>query len=93
VRYWDLEGDEHVERPIPGSKGSWAWEEDYRAAFERAVDHIVGILDETATNMSPPEAATESLETIVAFYLFHHTGSSVSVAGPDSLRDVSISSW
>ncbi|MEF8868420.1 MAG: Gfo/Idh/MocA family oxidoreductase [Haloarculaceae archaeon] len=92
-RYWRLEDGEHVEASLPRIDGAWTWAEDYREGFPNAARHVVSLLDGEAENRSTGEAATLSLEVIVAFYVSHFTGSHVSVPLDRPLRDVTISSW
>lgn len=92
-RYWTLEDGTHVEEPIRGIDGAWSWDVDYRQSFPNAVSHIVDVLDGEATNRSPGEEATRSIEIIVGFYVSHYTGSHVSVPLARPLRDVTITSW
>lgn len=92
-RYWKLTDGKHVEQPLKGLDEPWTWDHDYRHSFPNAVTHIVDVLDGTATNQSPPEAAKRSLEVIVAFYISHHTGSSVSIPLAKPFRNVEINSW
>jgi predicted dehydrogenase len=92
-RYWALEDGEHVERGLPGIEGAWTWGEDYENAFPNAVTHIVDVLEGEAQNRSTGEAATRSLEIIVAFYISDYTGSQVEVPLEEPLRDVTITSW
>jgi hypothetical protein len=54
-QYCDLDGSDHVERPLPGIDGSWTWDGNYFDAFIRAVDHIVDLIEERAANLSPPK--------------------------------------
>lgn len=92
-RYWRLTDGKHVEEPLDGLEEPWTWDYDYRQSFPNAATHVVNVLNGTATNRSPPEAATRSLEVIVAFYVSHHTGSTVSIPLAEPFRNVEISSW
>jgi predicted dehydrogenase len=92
-RYWALEDGSHVERPLPGIDGAWTWETDYTASFAAAAGHVADLLDGTATNWSPGEAAIRSLEIIVGLYVSHYTGGRVSLPLERPLRDVRITSW
>ncbi|SFG92298.1 Predicted dehydrogenase [Halopelagius inordinatus] len=92
-RYWSLEDGDHVETPLPGIDGSWTWDDDYQRSFANAANHVQALLDGDAENRSPGEEATRSLEIIVAFYLSHYTGGTVSVPLERPLRDVTITSW
>jgi predicted dehydrogenase len=92
-RYWALEDGNHAEESLSGVDGAWSWSEDYRNAFPNAARHVVGLLDGEATNRSPGEEATRSLEIIVAFYVSHYAGSLVSVPLARPLRDVTVTSW
>jgi predicted dehydrogenase len=92
-RYWRLEDGEHNEEPLPGIKGAWTWDEDYRDAFANAAGDIVSVLDGDIENPSTGEEATRSMEIIAAFYISHYTGGQVSVPLDRPLRDVEITSW
>ncbi|MCU4751412.1 Gfo/Idh/MocA family oxidoreductase [Halobacteria archaeon AArc-curdl1] len=92
-RYWRLIDGEHVEEPLPGIEGAWTWENDYKQAFPNAAGHVVELLNGNVENVSTGEAATRSLEIIVAFYVSHYTGSDVSIPLDRPLRDVEITSW
>ena len=92
-RYWELQDGDHVEKPLPGIDSAWTWEADYEDAFPRAVNHVVDLLDEKTTNISPGEDAVRSLEMIVAFYLSEYTGSQIAVPLAEPLQDVTITSW
>ncbi|MFC6734200.1 MULTISPECIES: Gfo/Idh/MocA family protein [unclassified Haladaptatus] len=92
-RYWSLEDGTHVERPIPGIDTAWEWDEDYRGSFANATNHIVGLLEGTASNHSTGREATRSLEVIVGFYLADSTGGQVTVPFSRPLRDVTVTSW
>jgi predicted dehydrogenase len=92
-RYWDLEGGEHVEKPLPGIEGAWTWEHDYQHAFLNAAEHVVDVLDGVAENHSTGIDATRSLEIIVGFYLSHYGNGTVTVPLARPLRDVTITSW
>jgi len=92
-RYWRLEDGEHVEAALPGIDGAWTWDEDYENGFPNAARHVVDLLDGQADNRSTGEAATKSLEIIVAFYVAESTGSQVSIPLDRPLRDVRITSW
>ena len=92
-RYWTLEDGEHVEERLEDLEEPWTWDRDYRQSFPNAAAHVVDVLNDAATNLSPPEEATRSLEVIVAFYVSHHTGSTVSMPLAEPLRNVEINSW
>ncbi len=92
-RYWSLEDGEHVEQSLPGINGAWTWEDDYKRSFANAADHIQDVLNGEEANYSPGIEATRSLEIIVAFYVSHYTGSSVSVPLESPLREIPITSW
>jgi predicted dehydrogenase len=92
-RYWRLEDGAHVESDLPGIEGAWTWEEDYENAFPNAVSHILDVLAGEAENRSTGEAATRSLEIIVALYVSDYTGSQVDIPLEEPLRDVTITSW
>jgi len=92
-RYWRLDDDTHVESPLPGIDGAWTWEDDYREAFPNAARDVVAMLDGERGNPSTGEAATRSLEVIVALYCSHYTGGRVSVPLARPLRDVTVTSW
>jgi predicted dehydrogenase len=92
-RYWRLEDGEHVETDLPEIDSAWTWDDDYEDGFPNAAAHIVELLDGTAENLSTGEAATRSLEIIVAFYVSDFTGSQVSIPLERPLRDVRITSW
>jgi predicted dehydrogenase len=93
-RYWRLTDDgTHVEKELSGIEDAWTWEHDYKWAFANAASHIVDVLDGTAKNESPGEAAIRSLEIIIAFYLSDHTGGQIDVPLARPLRDVRVTSW
>lgn len=92
-RYWRLKDGEHVEVPLSGIEGSWTWDDDYKRSFANAASHVQALLDGTAENGSTGEEAMRSLEIIVAFYISHYTGSTVSIPLDRPLRDVEITSW
>lgn len=92
-RYWRLEDGDHVEAALPGIEGAWTWDDDYEAGFPNAARHLVDLLDGRSANVSTGEAATRSLEIIVAFYISEFTGSQVSIPLDRPLRDVRITSW
>lgn len=92
-RYWALEDGDHVEQPLPGIDGGFAWDTDFESAFPGAVQHIVEVLEGKAENLSPGEAAMTSLETIIGFYISHHTGSQLSLPIERPLADVTVTSW
>lgn len=92
-RYWRLVDGEHEEEALDGLEEPWTWDRDYRQSFPNAAGHVVDILDDNAANRSPPAAAIRSLEIIVAFYVSHHTGSTVDIPLADPFRDVTINSW
>lgn len=92
-RYWNLNDGTHVEEPLPGIDGAWTWEEDYTESFANAANHVVDLLEGTATNSSTGEEAVRSLEIIIGFYLSHYTGGRVSIPLQNPLRDIQITSW
>ncbi|XVH33436.1 Gfo/Idh/MocA family protein (plasmid) [Haloferacaceae archaeon DSL9] len=92
-RYWELSDGGHVEKPLDGLDEAWTWDKDYRQSFPNAATHVVDLLDGSAENLSPGDAATRSLEVIVGFYISDYTGSTVSLPLEDPLRDVTVSSW
>lgn len=49
-RYWSPEDGKHIEQPLPGIEGEWTWEDDYRAAFPAATEHIVELLEDGGEN-------------------------------------------
>lgn len=92
-RYWRLDDGTHVEDDLPGIKGAWTWDEDYRDAFANAAADAVAVLDGAIENPSTGEEATRSLEIIIGFYVSHYTGGQVSVPLAQPLRDVTVTSW
>lgn len=92
-RYWRLSDGEHQEEQLSGIDSAWTWENDYREAFGNAASHLVDILEGRSSNLSPGGAAKQSLEIIVAFYLSHHTGATVSLPLERPLRNIEITSW
>lgn len=92
-RYWRFDDGNHVEAPLPGIDGAWTWEEDYREAFPKAVEHILDLLEGTAENHSPGREAIRSLEIITGFYVSHYSGGAVSLPLDRPLRDITITSW
>ncbi|HET7322863.1 MAG TPA: gfo/Idh/MocA family oxidoreductase, partial [Halococcus sp.] len=92
-RYWRLEDGAHIETAIPNIDGAWDWDTDFRDAFAIAADHLVDLIEGRASNHSPGEEATRSLEIIVGFYLSHYTGGHVDLPLERPLRDVTITSW
>ena len=61
--------------------------------FSNAADHLVELLNGQSENRSPGREATRVLESLVAMYLSHHTGSWVSIPLARPLKDVRITSW
>lgn len=94
-RYWRLDEDEgdHFEEELPGLEEPWTWDIDYRQAFPNAAQHVADLLDGSVENRSPGTAAIKSLEMIVAFYVSHYTGGTVSLPLAEPLRDININSW
>lgn len=92
-RYWRLDGGDHREEQLDGLEEPWTWDVDYRQSFPKAASHVVEVLEGSAENRSPGEAAIRSLEIIIAFYVSHYTGSSVSLPLADPLKDVTVNSW
>lgn len=92
-RYWDHDGTGHVAATLRGMDGEWTWDQDYPRAFPNAAAHVSELLDRTATNRSPGEAAVRALEPIIGMYISHFTGSHISIPIDDPLRSVTVSSW
>jgi len=92
-RYWALDGDTHIERPLRDIDGAWTWETDYKHSFTNAARHINDLLDEEASNHSTGRAAVQSLEVIVATYISHYTDGHVSLPLEEPLEDITITSW
>jgi predicted dehydrogenase len=92
-RYWELDGENHVERPLDGIEGGWTWESDYKGAFANAANHINDLLNGEDENYSSGREAIASLEVIVALYVSHYTGGSVSLPLERPLENITITSW
>jgi len=92
-RYWALTEDGHEERQLPGIKSAWTWDDDYRESFANAASHLVDILNGEPRNLSDGEAATYSLEMIIAFYLSYHSRGIVELPLAQPLESISVTSW
>jgi len=92
-RYWTLKDGEHVEKALPGIKGAWTWEDDYKNSFANAAHHVEALLDDTTENHSTGEEAIRSLEIIAGFYISDYTGGMASIPFDRPLKDVRINSW
>lgn len=92
-RYWRLEDGTHVPAEMPGIDGAWTWDEDYEEGFENAVAHVVDRLEGGERTISTGTDAICSLETLIAIYISHYTGSRVSLPLERPFRDVEVRSW
>lgn len=92
-RYWRLEGNDHIEKPLPGFDEPWTWDDDYQSSFANAATHLEQILHGNSENLSTGEDALRSLEIIVGFYISEYTGSRVNIPLDRPLRDIKITSW
>jgi len=88
-RYWDSSGGGHEEREPP----TGGYDDDHEQSFVNAVSHAVELIEGRAENVSPGEAAAETLAVLVGFYVSHYTGGQVSVPLDRPLEDVTITSW
>ncbi|MFC7020817.1 MULTISPECIES: hypothetical protein [Haloarcula] len=78
-------------RPLPGIEDAWTRDDGDRRACN-AVSDIVAVLDGVIENPSTGVEAARSLDTIVAFYNSHCTGSRVSIPFVRPLKDGMITS-
>lgn len=95
-RYWALQtdpaapyGQRHVEADLPVPIGEF---DELPEMFDRAADHVVELLEGTATNQSPGGDASNVLESIVALFIANYTGSDVTMPLERPLRECTIRS-
>lgn len=92
-RYLRTEGDIHS--PVEHRElSALATNHDFNGfiteALDNVVEHLVDLADGKATNRSPGRDAATTLETIIAIFISHYTGSRVSIPLDQPLKDVTI---
>jgi len=88
-RYWDSADGDHEERDPPTD----GYDDGHEQSFVNAASHIVDLVEERAENVSPGNAAVETLEVLVGLYVSHYTGGQVSLPLDRPLKDVTVTSW